>query len=310
MSFLGVSAAIAGMIFCILSALGVETFCATSGCAITADFSFFGISLYWVGAIAFAGFVIVRVLGARKLALLYAMFFLLFDIGFLIAMSFMAPCLSCLIVACFIFLIAFFTWIEARRKSMPTATKAIGYVMVAWMFFLSPNVLSVLSELLGPSPVHGTAQSPIKIFFSPTCPACKEMVVEVVEANPDQVALYPVGKGEKDMRKICALKCNYEKSGDIQSALDVCWSGDCKGELSFVEQVKLNLKAWRNKNHIARMGKNSVPVMITQVMPEQSNKQENLDLDGFNSWSQPTQEKKKQEAFGCGFSSQSDDCDS
>lgn len=309
MKWLSVLAATVGIFFCTLNALGIETFCVTSGCAITADFSIFGISLYFFGAAAFGGFIAVRLLGTRKWTLMYALAFLVADIIFLAAMSFMAPCLSCLIVAALIFLLAVLSLLDVRKDSLPTTTKAIHYSLVAWMIFASPNTLNVASELLGPSPIHGTAKAPIKIFFSPTCPACKDMVVEVMESSPDNVALYPVGKDQVDMEKICALSCKYEESENIQLALDACWSGDCQKEMSILEQTALSIKLWRNKIHLAKMGKDSVPVMITQMIPEtrQEKTKTNSGFDKFNNWNGSSQDKKG----ACSFTTtEEDDCDS
>ncbi len=299
-----ISIAVIGVVFCILNALGVETFCTTSGCEITEEFSLFGLSLYWFGAVTFVIFMAVRLFMGAKPALVFAATFLFIDVFFLILMSFMAPCLSCLIVAGLFFIMTLLAYYDVNHALSSFLSKAVPACIVAWAIFFSPNALNVLAEQLGPSPIHGVAKSPIKIFFSPTCPACKDMVIEVIEANPGQVALYPVGKGRIDMKKICALKCRYEDSGDINMALDACWSGDCREDLSVLEQLRLSLMVWRNKTHLVKMGKDSVPVMIAQVVPDvrKTSSSGLSGFDSFNNWGSQTES-----APGCSFITT--DCD-
>lgn len=263
-----ISLAVLGALFCVMNALGIDTFCTTSGCAITADFTVFGLSLYWFGALGFLLFIGLRLTMGPRLAFYFAATFLLLDVLFLLLMSFMAPCLSCVIVGILIAATAMSAYFDHRTAHMePHAPRTFFAICLVWIVALSPNLVNISLEMIPPYAIHGNADAQVKIFFSPTCPACRTMVEQMIESGGNDVALYPVGKGNQDMRMLCAMKCNYESTGDIKTALEACWSANCKSDPRPIDRLKLHFHVWRNKNYLVRMGKDSVPVMISEVVP-------------------------------------------
>ena len=86
--------------FCIWVALGNDVnFCATTGCTLYEDFSFFGISLWWIGAGAFGVLALAALFGLARPGAWLAALMVLADCGFLLLMALTAPCVSCLAAA-------------------------------------------------------------------------------------------------------------------------------------------------------------------------------------------------------------------
>ena len=257
------STCVLGIAYCISNALGIETFCETSGCSITKDFKLFGLSLYWFGALGFFLFGVLRASHALKTLRFYALGVIALDCALLLVLAFSAPCMSCMIVGGLFFLLGLLIFLESDKALQSRAFQA---VLVTWAICLAPNVINATGELVGPQPIYGEKTADVKVFFSPSCPSCKDVVKEIVKQD-NSVALYPVDKSFKDLKQICLLNRTYENTGEINEALENCWSTNCgKEKLSTFQQLKLSFQTWCNKSYLAKLGKDSVPVIVSQSL--------------------------------------------
>ncbi len=94
--------ALLGAAFCAWSALGNEVnLCVTAGCSLYQDTALAGISLWWLGAGAFAVLSFLALLGLAHWGRILAALTLAGDVALLLVMALTAPCVSCLIVAIF-----------------------------------------------------------------------------------------------------------------------------------------------------------------------------------------------------------------
>lgn len=97
------AAALLGMLFCIWTALGNEVaFCVTAGCSLYQDLVIGGLSMWWIGTAAFGVLACLALLGAVPAGHFLAGLTLLGDIFLLLLMALTSPCVSCLVVACFL----------------------------------------------------------------------------------------------------------------------------------------------------------------------------------------------------------------
>lgn len=150
MRIITLSIACIGVLFCAMNAMGMNSFCFFSGCAATSDFSLFGISMYWWGALAFSFFIPISFVGTNKYVSIYAAGLLFADCFFLLFMSFALPCLSCLIVACFIFSIALIQFFASRKISY-IGNKVYAGIIIMWISLFSPNAFNLILEVNAPA---------------------------------------------------------------------------------------------------------------------------------------------------------------
>lgn len=282
---------LAGFIYCLLNLLGSASFfCSTQGCKIYANLGFLGLSLYHYGAGYFITLAAACWYGHRKNspgAMRIFDWFLfggvIINCGLLIWQSLFIPCLSCLIVAVplgLIFIIH--TW-----------KKQLLWKPV-WVFCFLLAFFSILKvDMFGPKPIYGSADAPIKLFVSPSCGACREMLRDVLKdkALLHQTAVFPIAKNDKDVSKLSRLHDLLEKGVALEEAVARWEEATSPANSLFVEAM-----SWRNKAFLVRNGYVQVPVLLTT-------KNDILKKEKADAWDMFRKDTFK----GCGF--EEEECD-
>lgn len=142
-------------------------------------------------------------------------------------------------------------------------------VLAIWGLLFSGNLVSAGKEMIRPWPIYGDMDAPVKIFFSPTCPACKQAVKEIVEnglLDKKDLALFPIAKNAEDQERICLLECSLRsQKTNLEMALNECWQPGCKPiSVGLRDKLRLRINLFRNKIALSRMGINRVPVVIAR----------------------------------------------
>ena len=265
-----------GMLYCLASMFGVtEAICHTQGCQIYKGYSFLGMSLYFWGVIAFGVclilFVYRKQLFRRYLRdfYIYALrLFLVCEVCLLIYQAIYLPCFSCLVVA-FVWG-AVFALALAWSDVFAWKRNVWQYgLLLVWLVLFCSVFVSGVKELIAPWPIYGKPDAPIKIFFSPTCPACKQAVREIVESgmvDEADLALFPVAKNDEDKERICLLACSLRgQETDLEQALNRCWQPECISvSVGLWDEIRLRINLFRNRIVLSRMGANRVPVVISR----------------------------------------------
>ena len=303
--------AAAGFVFCVVEALGggIGAICGTTGCEITSGITLLGLSLYWFGAAAFATSLALIASGRLRPAALAALLFLAADIPLLAMLAFSAPCVSCAIVGLLFFLLFLFSWRAYHGPILGSLgenrwTKAAAVVAVLWLAAFSPNLVGSVQEYAAPKPIYGNSDAETKIFFSPTCPDCKDLVEKMVAGgNEDRIALYPVAHSSEDIERMCILDCKLSEGADLDRALDKCWAGKCEsGERHFWNKMRLSLISKINMSYLLSMGKTRVPVMVSRTMPKASEQTGGSGVEiGFDSSGRQGSSQSIQSSQGCSF---------
>ncbi|MCA1786716.1 MAG: hypothetical protein LC657_12130, partial [Desulfobacteraceae bacterium] len=199
--------ALAGFLFCLLSALGItDAFCLTQGCEVYQGYTVAGISLYWIGALVFLILGLMSLWpGAYGLLAILTGLVLVGNFVFLIIQFLMWPCTSCLIVAA---LLGSFAWCLAGHVK-----SGLGILCMVWLLLFSANIFLLAKDSIPPWPVLGKNNAEIQVFFSPTCPACRQAVENFLR-DPDlapYVAFYPLAKNNDDHHRISLLVRNLRQ---------------------------------------------------------------------------------------------------
>lgn len=257
---------LAGAFFCVLAALGLaEAICVTEGCSVFRGTTVLGIDLYWLGAAYFLALAVLiylsRARGRLSTALKAAILAGLVIDGFLLAIQAVtAPCASCLVVAGLLGLTALL---------LPSRQMLRGKVMAVWAVLFVAALSGIFRDQLSPVPAYGRSDAAIKVFFSPSCPACRRVVYDLAERTELQsdLALYAVAKNESDLAGIQRFHEQMAVSGDLAKALGACFNPaeEPAAPPTWSELLAIRTASLRNKSFLARSGASSVPFVSSSA---------------------------------------------
>ncbi|MEW5724108.1 MAG: hypothetical protein AB1896_13445 [Thermodesulfobacteriota bacterium] len=255
-----------GMVFCAASGLGLgQDFCITPGCTLTKEVAFLGLSLWWWGAGAFLVVAVLAVLGRGPEAYWAGFAALAADAGLLLWMALTAPCLTCLFAG-FLFLFLFYSLCRIGGKNR-TAARVLTAI---WFFVLAPNFFGVVVEMVDPWPIYGRHPAVFRVYFSPTCPACRNTVFylrpRLKASSP--VAFYPVARTPQDLGKIRYMVKRQKEGLDFFSAYaESTQAAGVETKLGMLEEIRLRLRLHRNKIAFWRTGMDAFPVLVRMGSP-------------------------------------------
>lgn len=260
-------ASLTGAVFCILNAAGADLLCLTEGCRIYASYGIFGLSFYTLGAAAFVFLFVLALLQSRRpvpalLAIALTLGFLL-DTLFLAWQTLFWPCLGCLTVA-FLLGVAGAAGLSLVPRPARKALLGIGAI---WLLFFFAVGLAAGREIgLKPWAIAGDPSAPIKLFFSPECPACRQTITDLLKNTEaaSRTAFFPVAKGEEDRRRLATFLAVPRSSVRPEDLLALFEDAPEAPPLAL--GARLGLLA--NKAALARTGAVTVPLIITPEIPE------------------------------------------
>jgi hypothetical protein len=256
--------ALLGLALCLLNATGAKLFCLTSGCALYAGYTLFGLSFYVYGAISFALIVLLAV-SCRKTpraapwlgGIIFAGLF--FDLLFLGWQLLYWPCSSCLVVALLLGGTAAGFW----RTYPHLCRHLFKGVLLVWLVLLIPSVLAAGKEvLLTPWALYGPPDASVRVFFSPTCPACANEVTKLLQ-SPDvaRMAFYPIAKNNRDLRLLAAL---LQEGVEQPANLGRLFGSDLKEARSL--PLRLRWRLAKNKMALAQLGAQTIPLILSSTV--------------------------------------------
>ncbi len=191
-------AALAGVLLCVTQAVGYgEQLCVTQGCALHEGTAVFGLSLWWWGAGAFAGLFALGLLGRTAWTRLAALVCLAADVVFFAIMALTAPCLTCLASGGLFLLV-----LLAVARPFAASGRLVRGVVLAWFLALTPNLFAVAQELATPWPAAGPETAAVRLYFSPTCPACRDAVAVMSRLGKPFIGFFPIAGSEEDVQLI------------------------------------------------------------------------------------------------------------
>ena len=267
------ASAFLGMLFCLWTALGNEVaFCVTAGCSLYQDLVIAGLSLWWIGAAAFAALLCLALLGAVPAGHRLAGLILLADVLLLLLMALTAPCVSCLVVACF-FALTYWLFGRALHRDQRHAAR-LPLLLAVWLVLFVVNAGQVL-RLQGD--VWAVSENPdqatVRMFFSPSCAACREGI-NLLSGSVD-VAFCPVAENDADVARVERMLALLEEGRSLREAVAGCQDVDEPGPWAFLHpgQWGLRLRLQRNRAHIFSAGSRTVPFFEYRGLPAMLRKQ-------------------------------------
>lgn len=258
-------ASLAGVAFCVWSAWGNGlNLCVTHGCTLYQDASIGGISLWWSGAGAFAVMALIALMGRPGYGLFASGLCLVLDIALLALMAVTAPCVGCLLVAVLFAL----CYVAFRYAHGGVGRLSRSWLLWVWVCLMCVNVGAVVKSEMGPWRMFGPDDDEVRLYFSPSCAACREAVMAL--GGRVNVGFYPVVEEYADVPRVAAMRAALDKGRNMAEALTMAQQPLPKqGALDVLapDSLLLWLRLTRNKAHVLNSGSLSVPFIEFQGLP-------------------------------------------
>ena len=297
--------------------LAPESVCFSSGCAALQDFKLYGISPWWAAAFIFGLTTLLCALRLRLFARLLAGLFLLGDCLFLAAMLFIAPCANCLVAALLIFLV----WLLLAAKQPERLARARRCCSLAlagiWLALFTLNLGAALNEALpawtleSSTEEAGAEKTKLALYFSPTCPACRE----ALRLFSDRATLFPVAENEEDYPIIADMVERLSAGAKAHEALEYILEARAKGiwqapVLSTSDLLSLKLRSLRNAAALQRLRLHALPALVFEGLPKSwlVHRQEQLEDTGQSPPASP-ELPLGDETLECGPASSRENCE-
>ena len=264
----GVSAA--GLLFCLwVASTGGKELCLTDGCSLFQDFRIAGISLWHAGAAFFTLLLLLCLSRRLETARLLASLALWADAALLAVMVFTSPCANCLIVGSIIATSRYVLHLHEKRKKTP-------YSLAAWCLLFICCTSGLAKELAGPWSLTETASPQTRVWFSPSCPACRSLASNA--SSFASTAWNPVSENTRDIWVIAEMTRLFHAGRPLPEAIAEADASvpplpDFEGLLSYrtgllrPEMLLLQFRLWRNKAHVLASGSPRIPLVEFSGIP-------------------------------------------
>lgn len=276
-------ASLMGLGFCLWVALSpaLDTNaadCAATGCTLYKDISFAGISLWHIGAVSFAALGLCAIRGYASIAYMASGCMLAGDVLLLALMAFTAPCTNCLMVAA---LFALTFWLFRKENEYQNTTNTVlsqsanndgptgpSYLLCIWTLFFFANSLAAINERMEAWVIHGPDNAPMRIYFSPSCPSCRE-AIRTYATSGTTIAFLPVAEDDADLYAIATLQEELESGKNFFPAFRYATNeSNVKKDLSWGAYLELQWHLLRNKVRFYASGSTTLPLIQMHGMPK------------------------------------------
>lgn len=259
--------AILGALYCLAALLGLgEALCVTSGCSLYQNFSLYGISLWHVGIATFLVLAALSFTGHVALALNLSRLTIAADCFLLLLMSLTSPCLACMGAAVFL-AVVFYALYRTHAEQHGTKHPSRSRLLAVWLLCLVAAVVLTVKELSAPGPWYGPTDAPVRIYFSPNCPACLQ-AVEGAASSPLAVAYYPVAVDLDEVKIILALEADLAKGVPLLESLRKFRADPPQTFALSFSTLDTLWQILRNRADVLSLGKGSVPLILVNGVPQ------------------------------------------
>ncbi len=277
-------ASLLGLGFCLWVALSSHldtnaADCVATGCTLYKDISIAGVSLWHMGAVAFAGLSLCAVRGYVTVGYIAAACMVVGDIILLALMAFTAPCTNCLMVAA---LFALTFWLFRRDYAFQSTMTVVAssttndapvgrsYVLCVWTLFFFANGLALANENIEPWIIHGPDNAPMRIYFSPSCPSCRE-AIRTYAVSGTTIAFLPVAEDDDDLYAIATLQKELKNGKNFFPAFRFATNdSNIEKDLPLSEYLTLQWQLLRNKVRFYASGSSTLPLIQMHGMPKRA----------------------------------------
>lgn len=214
--------AVCGVIFSIWNAQDASSVpCVSSGCTLYQSFSINGFSLWWAGI---AIFTLLGLLALTRHAVLgrwLSGLAVLLDCGLLLIMILTLPCLACMTAA----LLLALSYMAFRSATQPERRNGLrrhaSPLLIVWSALFLLTLGGLARSAIEPWAIRSPEvieEATARVFFSPSCSACRQLVMGMSDADARRVIWCPIAEEEKDLAIILNLKRRLDEGTPLNRA--------------------------------------------------------------------------------------------
>ena len=260
--------ALLGAAFCAWSALGNEVnLCVTAGCSLYQDTTLAGVSLWWLGAGAFAFLSFLALLGIAHWGRILAALALTGDVALLLVMALTAPCVSCLIVAIF-FALTYASFRQAAAARSRSGNAGRSALLLVWGLLFIVNLGAVAKSQATVWAITDNAQeATVHMYFSPSCSSCREGIARL--SGHVDVAFYPLAESDADVYRVAHMMRRLNQGDSMAEALARAQNVTAPSGIAnwSLDMLWLRFRMLCNKSHVFLAGSHSVPFFEYHGLP-------------------------------------------
>jgi hypothetical protein len=251
--------ALCGVAFCVWNVQSGDSIpCLTAGCTLFRNFTVAGVSLWWSGVAGFAILGLCALSGRLGLGTFCAALGLTLDCLLLLVMLGTSSCLPCLFAGLLLALtyLCFLVASHARQVQQRTSTGPLfSILLVAWACLFVANFGGMARENAEPWAMQAPADPQelvARAYFSPSCPACRQLVRELPPDQAAKLAWHPVAETDNDLRIIAAMLERLRQGDAMPQALAAALEAPLAGQWAILrsDMLLLQFRLWRNQAHV------------------------------------------------------------
>lgn len=206
--------AVCGILFSVWNAQDAASVpCVSAGCTLYQSFTVNGYSLWWGGVGIFTALALLAATGHAAPGRWLSGLAVLLDCVLLGIMALTLPCMACMGAA---LLLALSYW--AFRAASPdrrggTLTRPSSPLLIVWGLLFIVNIGGLVRGEVRPWAIQSPGvedEAVARVFFSPSCSACRQLVMGMSEADARRVVWCPVAEEERDLAIILNMKHRME----------------------------------------------------------------------------------------------------
>ncbi len=262
---------LAALLFCLwVSFGGGPEICFTAGCSLYRDFTVAGVSLWFVGAAAFAALGILAVSGRAGAGHALAAAGLVIDTCLLILMVLTAPCFNCMVTALFLLAVFLSFRSACSSESGPERSGRRGHslILMVWGFCFLCNTGIVLKSQVPLYCLSDNAdEAAVRYYFSPSCPACRQGIEQL--SGSIDTAFFPVAENDLDVARVARMEEALARGSNMAQALAEARAADYAGACGpfGCGPLMLRLRLLCNKAHLLMEAGAVVPFVEYRGLP-------------------------------------------
>lgn len=270
--------AIIGILFSFWNLLSPQSVpCISAGCNLYQHSEVDGFTLWWFGLFGFGILAIVAIIRKAHIGRIIAAIGLAIDSILFAIMAMTLPCMSCLVVGC---LLAF-SYLSFRKASFSFSNDVNSehiiitrsWLVTIWSVLFFVNIVLLARELITPWALDvgdKSRSSTISIYFSPTCPACRKLILTLPESEIQKSTWYPITEESQDIASIAMLeRIVMNRQIPFAEAFSIALEAQPFSfwdRLSF-QNIILQLRLWINRAHVLVQGDGRIPLLEFRGIP-------------------------------------------
>jgi len=188
------------------------------------------------------------------------------DCLLLLVMLFLVPCLPCL-AAGLLFACVYLFARSPAVINMYAGRRSILFFV--WLVLFVANVFPLGLQHLGVWGLSGPRDAPVRLYFSPSCPTCRQALADTSSMQLETIVYIPVAETMNDVTVIARMEKLLATGGtprlSVGEALQRAQT-DTK-DISISEFIAVGLRVLRNRGQSLSAGASRIPFFTMEGLP-------------------------------------------